>query len=204
MSQPPAMEELPLFPLSSVLLPYGRMPLQIFEQRYLDLIRDCMKTNTGFGVVWIRSGSEISGPGRAVPTLGDYGTLAHIVDWDQLPNGLLGISIEGKETFRLDGTHSVESGLVVGQVVLNGAVQSEPLLEKWRVLERVLRSLEKHPHVQRMNLTIDFNHAWQVGYSLVQLLPLEESVKYELLGAKSLDNLMAGLDSILNQISPDA
>ncbi|MBT4521137.1 MAG: ATP-dependent protease, partial [Halieaceae bacterium] len=129
---------------------------------------------------------------------------AHIVDWDQLPNGLLGISIEGKETFRLDGTHSVESGLVVGQVVLNGAVQSEPLLEKWRVLERVLRSLEKHPHVQRMNLTIDFNHAWQVGYSLVQLLPLEESVKYELLGAKSLDNLMAGLDSILNQISPDA
>ena len=47
------MTELSLFPLSGVLLPFGRMPLKIFEQRYLDLVRESMKTDTSFGVVWI-------------------------------------------------------------------------------------------------------------------------------------------------------
>ena len=53
------MSELSLFPLSAVLMPYGRMPLQIFEQRYIDLVRDCMKSDSEFGVVWIRQGGEI-------------------------------------------------------------------------------------------------------------------------------------------------
>ena len=55
------MTEIPLFPLSSALVPYGYMPLQIFEQRYLDMVAACMRTGTGFGVVWLRQGSEVSG-----------------------------------------------------------------------------------------------------------------------------------------------
>ncbi|HCD53950.1 MAG TPA: ATP-dependent protease, partial [Halieaceae bacterium] len=90
--------ELPLFPLSAVLLPYGKMPLQIFEQRYLDLVRDCMKSGTDFGVVWIRRGEEVAVKGSR-QQLGDLGTLARIVDFDQLPNGLLGVTIEGRERF---------------------------------------------------------------------------------------------------------
>jgi Lon protease-like protein len=65
----------------------------------------------------------------------------------------------------------------------------------------VLRSLETHPHVQRMGLNVDYADAWQVAYTLVQLLPLEESVKYELLGADSIDELIRELDIILNEIS---
>src|SRR5210317_1685183 len=94
-------ESLPLFPLSSVLLPCGRIPLQIFEQRYLDLVRDSMKSGTPFGVVWIRRGEEVAQRGSVAADLGDYGTCARIVDWDQLPNGLLGITIEGAERFEL-------------------------------------------------------------------------------------------------------
>ena len=52
-------EELPLFPLSAVLLPGGRLPLQIFEPRYLDLVSHCMKTDSGFGIVRITSGHEV-------------------------------------------------------------------------------------------------------------------------------------------------
>lgn len=77
------MTELPLFPLSGVLLPYGKMPLQIFEQRYLDLVRDSMKNDSPFGVVWIRRGAEVAVRGAAAPQLGDYGTSARIVDWDR-------------------------------------------------------------------------------------------------------------------------
>ncbi len=195
------MSELPLFPLSGVLLPFGRVPLQIFEPRYLDLVRDCMKTNSAFGVVWIRRGAEVVGRGRAAPELGDYGTCARIVDWDQLPNGLLGITIEGAQRFELIETHTRANGLVVGQVELQPAITATPLPADWLALLDVLRSLETHPHVERMKLRVDYNDAWQVGYTLTQLLPLEESLKYELLGLDNADALLSELHALLNQIS---
>ena len=195
------MSELPLFPLSGVLLPFGRMPLQIFEQRYLDLVRDCMKAATDFGVVWIRQGSEVAQRGRASPDLGDYGTNARIVDWDQMPNGLLGITIEGSGRFDLYDTHTRANGLVVGEVELRDTPAADPVQPSWQPLVDVLRSLQTHPHVQRMNLQVDYGDAWQVAYTLIQLLPLEESLKYELLGLDSIADLMRELDVLLNQIS---
>ena len=195
------MSELPLFPLSGVLLPFGRVPLKIFEQRYLDLVRDCMKTSSPFGVVWIRRGAEVAQRGRAAPELGDYGTCARIVDWDQLPNGLLGITIEGTQRFQLMETHTRVNGLVVGQVELQPPIAPAPLAKDWLSLLDVLRSLQTHPHVQRMKLRVDYNDAWQVGYTLIQLLPLEEALKYELLGLDNIDALMAELLALLNQIS---
>lgn len=195
------MSELPLFPLSGVLLPFGRMPLQIFEQRYLDLVRDCMKSNSAFGVVWIRRGAEVAQRGRAAPDLGDYGTSARIIDWDQLPNGLLGVTVEGVQRFELYETRTRANGLMEGEVKLQGAPSPTAVLESWQPLVDVLRSLETHPHVQRMNLSLDYNNAWQVAYTLIQLLPLEESLKYELLEIDSIDSLMHELDLVLNQIS---
>ena len=94
------MTEVPLFPLSAVLFPYGRMPLQIFEQRYLDLVRECRRNDSGFGVVWIKSGGEVAHPEATAPTLAEYGCYARIVDWDQLDSGLLGITVEGSDRRR--------------------------------------------------------------------------------------------------------
>ena len=193
--------EIPLFPLSSVLLPYGQLPLQIFEQRYLDLVRTCMKSDTGFGVIWIRQGSEVPGTAGSKLVLGDNGTYARIVDWDQLSNGLLGITIEGRQTFSVNQTRTSASGQIFAQTSLREAPVTAPLLPQWSSLVDVLRGLETHPHVQRMNLSIDYEDAWQVGYNLIQLLPLEEQVKYELLGADSLETMMTGLDATLNEIS---
>ncbi|MEZ5572288.1 MAG: LON peptidase substrate-binding domain-containing protein [Halioglobus sp.] len=195
------MSELPLFPLSGVLLPFGRVPLQIFEPRYIDLVRDCMKSNSPFGVVWIRRGAEVAQRGRASPELGDYGTCARIVDWDQLSNGLLGITIEGGERFDLLATHTLANGLVIGQVEIQPAPSAAHVSEDWLPLVDVLRSLENHPHVQRMNLRVDYNDAWQVAYTLIQLLPLDESLKYELLGIDMIELMITELQAVLNQIS---
>ncbi len=195
------MSELPLFPLSGVLLPYGRVPLKIFEPRYIDLVRDCMKSNSPFGVVWIRRGAELAERGRASPELGDYGTCAHIVDWDQLPNGLLGITIEGAERFDLFETQTQANGLVLGQVEVREVLEPVRLAEDNQSLLDVLRSLEIHPHVERLNLQVDYNDAWQVGCTLLQLLPLDESLKYDLLGIDQVDELMIELHGLLNQIS---
>ena len=68
------MIEIALFPLSSILMPLGRMSLQIFEQRYLDLVARCMRENEGFGVIWLKQGSEVSGGSLNTPNGGRYGT----------------------------------------------------------------------------------------------------------------------------------
>jgi len=192
---------MPLFPLSSVLLPFGRMPLRIFERRYLDLVRSSMRTGEPFGVVWIRRGSEVVQRGRAAPELGDYGTAATIVDWDQLPNGLLGITIEGGRRFDLYDTDTRADGLVVGEVGLKAEAAPAAMLQEWQPLLGLLRGLQSHPHVQRMDLKLDEENPWQVAYTLVQLLPLEESLKYNLLGIDDLGALMGELDTLLNRIS---
>jgi Lon protease-like protein len=75
------------------------------------------------------------------------------------------------------------------------------MTDEWRSLEIVLRGLESHPHIQRMNLTIDYNNAWEVAFTLIQLLPFDEAIKYELLGLSTLDELIVELDILLNQIS---
>ena len=195
------MTEIPLFPLSSILLPYGRLSLQIFEQRYLDLVRSCMRTDTGFGVVWIRRGAEVATKGSARPDLGDYGTYARIVDWDQLQNGLLGITIAGTEIFDLRDANTSASGLVMGDIEMHLPRDPKAMQDNWNPMLDVLRSLETHPHVQRMGLDIDYSNAWEVGYTLVQLLPLDESLKYELLGSGTIEEMMGELDLLLNQIS---
>ena len=75
------------------------------------------------------------------------------------------------------------------------------MLPQWGTMLEVLQSLETHPHVQRMGLQLNYEDAWQVAWTLVQLLPLEEYIKYELLGLDEIEQVMSELDLILNQIS---
>lgn len=195
------MTEMPLFPLGAVLMPFGHMPLQIFERRYVDLVADCMRNNTGFGVAWLRSAAEVATAGRSLPEVGEYGTYGRIVDWDQLDNGLLGITVRGDHKFVIRETWRAESGLMMASVDLQPAPPTVSLAERWQSLAEVLLGLEAHPHVQRMQLSVDYSSAWEVVYTLIQLLPFEESLKYELLSIDSLEELIDELDLLLNQIS---
>lgn len=196
--------EIPLFPLSAVLFPQGRMPLQIFEQRYLDLVRDCMRRGSGFGVVWIRQGSEVARQGQSRQQLADLGTLAHIVDWDQLPNGLLGIVIEGQQRLRLHGTRVAANGLVWGEVELLDAPDATPLPPQWDSLQEILLDLGKHAEVRRLGMQLQSDDAWEVGYRLAQLLPMDESLKYGLLMADDSGPLLDQLDLIISHISGES
>src|SRR5687767_11709920 len=110
--------QLPLFPLGTVLFPQGRLPLRVFEPRYVDLVRDCLRHTKPFGVVWIREGSEVVGPTDTMPKLAQIGSLAQIVDWDALPDGRLGMTIEGGGKFRLLSTEQKPNYLIVAEVEL--------------------------------------------------------------------------------------
>ncbi len=196
--------EIALFPLSSVLMPQARIPLQIFEQRYLDLVARCMRDNEGFGVVLLKQGSEVSGGSLDVPNVSEMGTYASIVDWDQLPNGLLGITIEGRQRFAIESTWREADGLIKAKVSLQPPQESVPLPKQYASLADVLGGLIRHPQVSQLNLPVSLDDGWAVGYQLGQLLPLNESIKYALLGADSLQQLLEELDTLLREMSGEA
>ena len=87
----------PLFPLKTVLFPGGRLPLKVFEIRYIDMVRECMKHDAPFGVALIKSGQEVGAP--AEPET--IGCLAHISQWDMTSPGVMKLRIEGSERFRI-------------------------------------------------------------------------------------------------------
>ena len=108
----PPMLEIPLFPLGTVLFPGGPLPLRIFETRYIDLVRRCLKDGSGFGVVLIREGEEAGGPALTF----DVGTYARIVDFSQQPDGLLGIRATGERRFRIHERRRARDGLNLADV----------------------------------------------------------------------------------------
>jgi Lon protease-like protein len=101
-------QTIPLFPLRTVLFPGGTLPLRIFEPRYVDMIRWCMRESSGFGVVLLKEGSDVldASTPADTPNIFSVGTEAQIIDFDQADNGLLGIVARGGEKFRvLDCRH---------------------------------------------------------------------------------------------------
>ena len=195
------MTTLPLFPLSVALLPYGRMPLQIFEQRYLDLVKHAMRSGEGFGIIAIERGAEVAPVD--VPALAPIGCIASIVDWDQLENGLLGNTVQGGQRFRPHHAWREGNGLIRAEVETLPALAPAPMTEAWEPLRTVLEGLAEHPHVQRIGLDVDRDDAWQVGFTLVQLLPIDERLKVVLLGADEIGDLMDELADILARLAGD-
>ena len=149
------MNLLPLFPLKRVLFPGCRASLQIFEQRYLKMVTDCLKSNQEFVIVWIIKGSEVG----VVPEISAQGTMAKIVDWNQLKNGLLGITVLGTTVVTIATINSSsvrEDGLMLGQVVKR---DEEPLTDDGQLesLVPLLKSLQQHPFVQQQGLDLDYS-----------------------------------------------
>ena len=106
-------EILPLFPLHTVLVPGAALGLRVFEPRYLDLVRECGRRGSGFGVCLIAEGEEAGRP--AVPE--SCGTEARIEDFDTGADGLLQLRLRGHRRFRVESTRLRDNGLVVAEVV---------------------------------------------------------------------------------------
>src|SRR5205823_1157783 len=110
--------ELPLFPLEQVVLfPGMPLPLRIFEERYKVMIGACQVTDQRFGVVLIRSGSEVGAPAEPERV----GCIAHMVQVDRLPDGRMSILTVGEQRFRLVGAARVmPDGYLIGNAQLIG------------------------------------------------------------------------------------
>lgn len=178
------METIPLFPLNSILFPKGRVSLQIFESRYVDMIRQCLKDQTGFGVVLIESGSEVVHKGQKLD-IHRVGTYSNVVDWNQLPNGLLGITVEGHTTFRIIESWREESDLCKAEVVYreNDSVDSGPIDvgEQFQEYVELLQGLSRHPAIEELKLDISFENLREIAWRLSEFLPISNRDKQALL-----------------------
>ena len=171
------MSPLPLFPLRTVLLPGGLLPLRIFEPRYVDMVRQCLRADEPFGVVLIRAGAE-TGP---IGSVAGVGTGARIVDFQALPDGLLGLMCRGERRFRLQRRMTRADGLHVGEIEWLPEPESSPLeaaqLPLVRVLQRVLAELGETARY----LEPRYDDAGWVGCRCAELLPLDDAARQRLL-----------------------
>lgn len=178
------METIPLFPLNSILFPKGRISLQIFESRYVDMIRQCLKDQGGFGIVLIETGSEVAKPGVKLD-IHRIGTYSKVVDWNQLPNGLLGITAEGQTTFKIIESWREENDLCRAEVVYRDfdSVESDPVDvgEQFQEYVELLQGLSKHPAIEDLNLEISFENLREIAWRLSELLPISNRDKQSLL-----------------------
>ena len=168
---------LPLFPLNTVVFPGGRLPLRVFEQRYLDMIKQAIADNTPFGICAIREGTETGTP--AVPY--DVGTCMRITDWDMPETGILHIETIALERYVIRSIHTEPSGLLVGTVE---DVNVEPAVSVPDDLElsvEILRHIINEYGNARFPEPHDLDNAVWVGYRLSEVLPLTLSIKQNLL-----------------------
>ena len=177
MSTAPRQPGLPLFPLNTVVFPGGRLPLRIFEQRYIEMVKQAIADSSPFGICAIREGQETGTP--AVPY--SVGTRVRITDWDMPEAGILHIDTQAEKRFVIRHTQVEPSGLLVGTV---DDISAEPAIAIPHELElavEILRHIiDEHGHAH-FPAPHAFEDAVWVGYRLSEVLPLKLSIKQNLL-----------------------
>jgi Lon protease-like protein len=188
---------LPIFPLGTVLFPGSVLPLKIFEVRYMDMARACLRDSTPFGVCLIREGSEVGAP--AVPE--PVGCAARIAECDVEELGILKVRAEGLERFRIVSTEVNRQGLIMGEVEDIDAEEPEPgapgLAECAEFLRKAIAGIGEERFAQPFR----FEDASWAGFRLAEILPLRIDVKQKLLELTDPAMRLAVLHKFLQQQS---
>lgn len=166
-----------MFPLNTVLFPGGPLPLRIFEPRYLDMVSYCMKTDSAFGVCLIQDGAEAGGP--AAPHR--IGTMAKIVDWNKLPEGLLGIMALGESRFSINDSYVGDNQLLQGTVTVLPEPTPDEFPPELKILPRILEQIIAEAGPLYDSMQRDYKNTNWVGYRLAEILPLEADIRQKLL-----------------------
>ena len=185
------MEEHFIFPLGTVLFPGGALPLKIFEQRYIEMTKVCIRDARPFGVCLIKEGNEVGAP--AVPE--PIGCLATIERWDMPQLGLFQLHARGGDRFRLHEHHIAASGLMTGKIERLPA--DLPATQVDNACREVLKLIIERVGSSNFAPPIDLDDASWVGYRLSEILPLSAHIKQSLLEIGDAGVRLARLRDIL-------
>lgn len=188
-------DELPLFPLGTVLFPGNTLPLRIFEPRYVDLIGRCMRDGSGFGIVGILEGREAGGIALPHTT----GTTAHIIDFDRGGDGLLNVVIRGSTRFRITNTRRQDDNLLIADVAPLADIDDVPVPADLRSLRDLLDEILANIAPEGDTRSIPTSSA-ALAYALAQYLPLDVATKVSLLEINDPIELLIRLSNDLRRL----
>ena len=189
---------LPVFPLGLVALPGTIQNLQIFEPRYIRMVKECMAKDHGFVIVF-QNGTNKNGNYE----ISKKGSYVEIIDFNNLPNGLLGITVKSINKVAIKDLTQLEDGLHVAQInpLIDPEVDDQALLAEFPEITNILNQLIKHPRILDMPLDVDFNSADSVAYHLAGLIPISWSRKQSLLEAFDASQRLNILSKYIEEIS---
>lgn len=194
------MSLLPVFPLSQPLFPGCRLPLRIFEPRYLRMISESSREGTGFVITLLQTGQEVVRAGHPSARFYDLGCQCEIVDFEQLDGGMLGITALGQREVWLGPAHQEEDGLWVAAV---NPAEVWPLPDDELVddLKVVLEELAAHPLLNSLVPDMEATLA-SPGTLLNQLccwLPMTEAQKQSLLSELDMHERLSMLRQMMEE-----
>jgi len=172
---PASPERIAIFPLGTVLFPGGALPLKVFEQRYVEMTKACLRDEQPFGVCLIREGREVGT--AAVPEA--VGCLASIEQWDMPHPGLFHLLARGGERFRIREMQVAANHLI--SAVVEPIPPDVPAGAVAPLCREVLQAIVERVGAERFPAPLQLDDAAWVGYRLAEVLPLEMQLRQELL-----------------------
>ena len=188
----------PVFPLGLVVLPGTIQSLQIFEPRYIDMVKNCMQDNSGF-VITLQSQSD----GDIDFGIVKQGTYVEIIDFNNNSNGLLGITVKAINKVSIKDIVQQEDALHIAEVkpLIDPLVYDQALIAKHSELINILIQLKDHPRIKILPLDIDLTSADSVAYHLGGLIPLSAQEKQSILEAFDASQRMNILSRLITKLS---
>ena len=191
-------KNLPIFPLGIVALPGTIQNLQIFEPRYINMVKKCMANDHGFVIAFQTKLSN-----RDDYEVSQHGSYVEIIDFNNLPNNLLGITVKSLNKVSIKNLIQLEDGLNMAQTnpIIDPEVDDQALLAKFPEISNILSQILKHPRIANMPIEIDFNSADSVAYHLAGLIPIPWTYKQSLLEAFDASQRLLILSKYIEEIS---
>jgi uncharacterized protein len=177
--------KLPLFPLQAVLFPGGLLSLKVFEARYLDLVTDCMRNRSPFGVVALQTGSEVGkNNSHAAPPMESCGVVAELLDVDSTQTGILHVRCKGQQRFNIKTTRQESNGLWVARVGNQAddldAAPATDMVDTVRALASAIGSLKEQGSTPFLE-PYRFDSASWVSNRWCEILPISLTAKQKLM-----------------------
>jgi uncharacterized protein len=179
MGMPQELEELPLFPLDTVLFPYASLQLHVYEERFREMVRMCLEYDRPFGIVLIRSGSGQTTDPYLV------GTAVRIVQVHTFEDGRMDLHVQGERRFRIremDESRPYPVGLVEPVVELE--VEENPQATELLTRARDVFELLVHKLFERQEFKVQVVFPTDpvvLSFTIANLLPMENLEKQRLL-----------------------
>tara|TARA_B100000586_G_scaffold148328_1_gene107741 strand:- start:1236 stop:1856 length:621 start_codon:yes stop_codon:yes gene_type:complete len=189
-------DNIPIFPLKSIVLPGGLFPLRIFERRYIDMITECMKEEEGFCIALTKTEE----PNLYVTDIYEYGSFVKITDWGQLNDGLLSITVEGKNIVKILKSNLNDSGLLNGTIEHLESEKEYMIPQKYLTLSKFYKKI--YPGIKNF---INFKEeryadaSW-IGFRLTECLPLDLPTKANLISINNAIDRLEVIDTIIHKL----